>query len=503
MLAVAKFENPTDEAYQAIPDIPVFKMTLDNIRTMNDFDSNIKQYQDSMSLLNRVIKDDYAAYRKEIEEQGGFKLTNIKRAPTPPECALLSRVPYAKGTDLYSKEELGLVRLDNYLGNDVVDVSDEDDSADEGDGGGGKDDALVQAQLAKIVGMRCHTEVGDGVIIGGGSRSKSVGVDRVTVRLDDGSLISQGWATKVFVVTRKETNSVDMRNKLAKAAGLPVTGEITVPAPIVKLRPLTKKERLEQEAVRKEEERRNAKAKKKQKAAMSVGLHLSIVNGYMRIAYDDGDKDAIAALQSVGFKYDQPYVETRLRNHAHLIKQARVWAEAGFNTTKEVDNDSLALLAQELATGALRTAKHYVRTTGSFANYMRKMFKPQPDKMMLNIFGIVTDGGLSDPRNNKKAEKEGTTPAYGIAYLCLPYGAAFPATRLAISPKYKVPGTMWYIVENNVSMFVNSLDAAKKVVEDLELLGVTVSNKDELNKAVRSVRKVMPKSDSTLDLIVE
>lgn len=505
IVGLAKFENSKDERYQEIPSIPVFPMTLDYIKNQNDFGTSLAKYEESMAQLNSVILADYDEYRERIMGEGGFKFTQIQRAVTPPEAALMSRVPYAQGTELYSANDLGLVRLDNFLG---TEMGAEDDNED---GDGGEDEEgidgndpraeAIRAQLTMIMGLRAHTEYGEGEIVGGGAGSSSF-ITRVRVRLDDGSTARNLRSTNVFVVTRTETNSSDMRNRLAKAAGLSVVGEITVPGNNLKPTKVTIKMKKEEEQKRlqEEEERKKERAKS---GKIGVALQLSIVNGYMRLGYDGEDPRTRKALQAAGFKIDPPYVATRIRDHKHLIAQAREWEAAGFDTSREVDNDSLSWLAHELASGGLKTNRHYTQTVQKgFQNYIRRLWKPSADKKTLHLFALVTDGGAEDPVQIRQAAKLGVDPAYGVAYLCLPFGAGFPSTREAIKEAYRRPATRWVVHSHDMSMFVGSLDGVRKVFQDLRDAGVTLNNKDELEKQAKSVRKVKPKVDKSLDLTI-
>ena len=511
IVGLAKFENSKDPNYQDIESIPVFSMTLKNIQTQNDFSSNVKAYADSMSHLNRVIKAEYAEYKEKIEAEGGFKFTQVAKAATPAEARLMARVPYAQGTELYSASELGLVRVDNFLGTEMG-----GEDGEEEEGGGGEDenedtgDTVLSAQRNLLVGMRCHTEHGDGEIIGAGAPKGSPYITRLRVRLDDGSTVNRLRSTNVFVVTRSETNSIDLRNKLAKAAGLEVSAPVTVPAVFVKPGKVTQKMLREQEQQRKQkeqEQRKQDRESRKTRAQISVALNLSVINGYMRLGFEPTKNAAAAkALEANGFKAEQPYVRTLIRSHQHLIKQAQLWADNGFNVTSANENETFRLLTDELATKALQTHRHYVRTVGAadFQNYLRKAWKPTADKKLMHLFALVTNGGSSEAAIVNKAARNGEEPAYGAAYLCMPYGGGFPATKNAM--RYVATGTRWVIKEGDLSMFVNSTAAVKQILINLRDAGITVSNMDEIRqqaKLVRRVAKIGGVKDDGLDLSVK
>lgn len=497
MVALAKFENTGNPAYEEIEDIPIIPMNLETITTMNDFESNLAAYQRSMSQLKQVMQQEYDDYAKQIIAEGGFHFTQVQRAATPGGAAILSRVPYAQGTELYKADELGLIRVDNYLGMDLS-GEDEDAGNDTGEEEEGADDDVVREQRQRIMGMRCHCEFGDGVIFGAAAIGKTHHVSRIHVRLDDGTTARGLHATNVFLVTRTETNSIDMRNKLAQAAGLQVTADITVPGTVIRQTKFTQKELREQERQRVLEQRRLQKKREKGQAPIAVSLQLQVVNGYLRFSYIGEDDRTTKALQALGFKLDQPHYYARIRSYRHLLKQVSIWAEAGFTVGDGEGNEALRLLHNELAQSGLQTHRHYTRLTNnsSFQNYLRKTWKPTANKKQLSMFALVTDGGADDPGVVKQAEKLGVDPAFAVAYLCLPFGGGHPGSKLAISSKYRAPGFTWYISTPAVSMYAGSLEGAKQIFKRLTEAGIVINNTDELNKVARSVKKIQLKQDN-------
>jgi len=134
---------------------------------------------------------------------------------------------------------------------------------------------------------------------------------------------------------------------------------------------------------------------------------------------------------------------------------------------------------------------------------MRTEWKASADKKVLRMFALITDGGIHNKFNRKQAEarseKEGAEvePNYGIAYLCLPAGPGHPASKAAISSKYKVPGTTWYIADPVLSKFVGSIAGVHKILEELREAGIRVNNIAELNQHARSVKKIAPRVDDS------
>lgn len=502
IVQLAKFDNPNDTRYKAIEEIPVIPMTLESITTMNDFNSNLVAYQKAIRDLNTVIKEDYDEYREKIIAEGGFKFTQILQAPVPPGAALLSRVPYAQGTELYKASELGLIRVDNYLGLELTDEEEGEDTGDDAEDES-KDSEQIREQRQKIMGLRCHCEFGDGIISGAAAIGSGNFITRIHVLLDDDTLIVNQKATSVFIVTRNETNGIDMRNKLAQQAGMKITAPITVPAPVMRQKKISKKILEQREQERLEREGKIKKGLFDKKAKLAVTLELSMLNGYMRLSYEMGNNSiATKALEALGFRKDPQYYMTRIRNQRHLIKQAELWAEAEFNTSSKVDNDTFELLSDELAGGNLSSGRRYTRLmgTGNFRNYLRQEFKPSADKKLLNMFALVTDGGAKDPAAAKEAEKSEQIPNYGVAYLCLPYGSGHPASKLAVSSKFKASSTRWYISSPELSIFVNNVAGAKKVLKSILDAGIAIENLDELKKEASHVKKAVAKDDHHVDV---
>ena len=513
IVAVAKFENPNDPNYQTIPSIPVLSMNLENIQTMNDFGSNLAKYQRSLVALNDVMKAENEAYRKEMEAAGGFHLTQVKPAPTPAAAALLQRVPYAPGTELYKASELGLVRVDNFIGLELSreadeegdDNDDDESSEDESDHSAAAEARrlAIKQQTEMVMGRKVHTELGDGYIAATGAAKKGNFIMRLVVRFDDGTVGRNLRVTNVFIVTRTETNGVDMRNKLAEAAGLAVTAPITVPSFNTVQRKITRREQEEADRRQAEEEAKNPKLKKKRlqeeqvvekvNKAITIGLELELVNGYMRLSYKVGkDARAVKALQAMGFTHDPMYWKTRIRHYLHLMTQCKKWQAAGFKFDSKFYGDTMSILAQELKGGGILTPKHYDRLIGGagFKNYLRGEFKATADPKLLQIFALVTDGGDTDPAALADYAKDGQNPHYGAAYLCLPYGPGHPGAKNAVNPALKAPSSKWMVSEPAMSLFVNNVAGAVKATKALIDAGINVENLDELKADAAQVRKV-------------
>jgi hypothetical protein len=82
----------------------------------------------------------------------------------------------------------------------------------------------------------------------------------------------------------------------------------------------------------------------------------------------------------------------------------------------------------------------------------------------------------------------------------LPYGGGHPATRLAIASKYKSPSTRWLLSDPALSVYVANIQGVHKILKSLQDAGIAVNNIAELNKQAKSVKKINPKTDNTVDV---
>lgn len=510
MVALAKFENPNDMRYQAIEDIPLIRMTLNEITTKNDFSTNLLAYQTAMAELNSVTKADYAEYKERLEKEGGLHIVHLEAAPTPKDAMLLSAIPYAKGTELYTDKTLGLKRVDSFLQLEPEDLSDDEDEEggevadDESDtDDAGLDLAAREAARARkeelseqVVGQRAHTEFGDGEIIRMGFRRSPKGPvpHWVRVRLDDGTTIKVLPINTVFVITKPDAVQDAVRTEMSKHIGLPLTAPITTMGVKQFETTLSRKEQIARE---KEEEQKRAAQKrlfeKKQQRKLSVSFKSEIVNGYLSFSYSGTDEDTIKALQSFGFKRDLQYYYAQIANPRILQNQMLLWQEKGFSFDKAT-NEALSMVANRWNQLGLSTHKHVIQmaTKSQLQNYQRTMFKPSSDRKAIKPFPLVLDGGTLDSMNIRRAEKynEGKRksqhiqPEVGRVYLCLPIqGQAGTPQAL----KYRGTRITWKKSKPSLSLTCAGKSAAAKFFTGLVAAGIQVANADEIRKVMSTI----------------
>ncbi|MGE8452490.1 MAG: SNF2-related protein, partial [Pseudomonadales bacterium] len=449
IVAVGKFENADSPAYQRIPDLPIIKMSLDNIRFHNSWTGDLEKYSDAYGQYRMTVRDEYAEYKEMFVEKYGENFRMYPgEAPTPKDAQLMLSAPYTPGLEVVGQKELGLIRLDEFLRNDFdYEAPDVDDESE-------KDDAQAKAYAeqvnAQLRGARCHTEYGDGTI-----RTLATGVRVVTVDLDSGHGIRAPFAS-VFLF--KKPLKVPTRQAMAQLIDLPLAPEVDEPATTMLLTPSNRKalkEKLKRQVEEREEELQSN---------LRAVINFVTTNGYLGLTVkEEGhSKDVMDALQALGFRPDPPYQRAWIKNHKILDKQMRMWAEAGFYPDKSVPEalnsiGEMYLLLQE-GKIARRISTWKYANRNQLRNFYRMEQKPSTDQKGLKFYPVVEDGK---------------------AYLCLPTrGQA--ATRKAVQKR--AAGVVWEESVPSLSWFGLTPQAAKAMLQRVVKNGIQISNIDVLRK---------------------
>lgn len=467
VIAIAKFENTDNPAYAEIPEVPVIKMNLEAIQTMNSWSGNLTEYSEAYREYKTVQADDYREYR---EKHGELKLEALAAAPTPPDAKLMLEVPYTPGLDIYNAGEMGLVRIDEYLRQDA-DQSGDDDKEDDDDAADDKtkmnpqqQQRLEQAQ--KLAGQAVHTEYGDGII-----KSLAFGAKFVNVLLPSGYLARLKFSA-VFLITRPSTSTKDIRNQLLKSVGaIPLTSPLDVPA---------EKLRIDNAAIRKNEKDAAAKAKIDEgKAAaaaanLSVELTFSVSNGFLGVTYfcDEAHPEAKNALQALGFRPTPQFTYAQVKTHVQLVKQFNMWEAEGFTLDKVAIGDNISGAFQDLfkilKLGRLsnRNVNFNFSNRNQLKNFYRQEVKPSTNEVAIKPYPLIEDG---------------------MAYIVLPLrgqAATKKATRV------KAPGIKWQLSPDSLVFYALNLEATSKIIKTVLAAGIHIANIAELKTEFKKLHKV-------------
>lgn len=463
VIAVAKFENAEDPAYQNIAEVGIIQMNADSIIAMNDWDMNLIEYAEAYKDYKTVQIEDYAAYR---EKHGELKLEPLAIAPTPPDAHLMHRVPYTPGLELYGTGDLGLVRIDEYLRQDTRDEGGEEEDEEEKEGEGGAKQQRLQESIAKIVGQAIHTEFGDGII-----KSVMVKSRKVDVVLSTGYLVRVAMSGS-FIITRAITSTKDIRNQLLKTVGdLPITDPIDIPGKTFRIDNIG----MRRAAKEKEAAEREAADKRKAKLnTMSVELVFNVSNGFLGITHFTNPKqpDASNALQALGFRPTPLFAMAQVKTARQLIKQFNVWEEAGFHLDESAKKANIVGAFQDLAkvlqSGKLHQGmmQYKFSTKNQLQNFFRQEVKPSTSKDAIKPYPMIEDG---------------------LAYIVMHLRGQPAALR---ATKVKAPGVRWTHSTDSVVFYGLNLQATGQKIKEILAAGIHISNIEELKAEFRKLKKV-------------
>lgn len=458
-----KFDESDDPRYQTIPDVPVIPMTLENIADMNDWGESLGEYFESYQTYKQVQMADYREYR---EKHGALVLSPIPLAPTPEDARLMKRVPYVPGLELYNAEELGLIRVDEYLRQDhedeveesddsVDDSSDENvDSEDDDFAGDTVDPRKVQLQLdnERLKDLGVHTEFGDGIILRANRKA-------VQVRLDTGEIVMVNRMA-AFVITRTETSTKDIRDQVLKASGeLPIDRPVDVPIAHARI---TKKSMRQAQKQMEDKQEETTPAE----SAISMTLAFTISNGYLGVRYASSLEDtrALRVAESFGFTKLPDYYFAHLKSHVHLHRLFTKWREAEFHMPENMAAE-FKQLYDLMKSGRIANGKatYNFATKNSLKNFYREEYRPSSKTDEIRPYPLVEDGA---------------------AYVVLPMRGQQGSQRAVRIP---VPGIRWLKSEPTYVFFGLNTNKVSLMIHQMLEAGVVIENIAELRAQFRKI----------------
>lgn len=468
IISKAKFDEsgPTgNPAYQQIDNLAPVQMTLDSIAANNDFGVELLPYLQGYNEYESIREKDYQEYREEHGE-------TLDPTPVPPGgmlegSKLLSRVPYIPGMNLYKSSELGLLRYDQFVRQDIdtVDAADvaeeEDEEETEGEGEGqaltpremiNKANRELRARervLAKYKPV--HTEFGDGEITG-------IGIKYIRVKLHNGQRV-RVHKMRAFVITRDNTNNVDMRNELLKQVGeIPLDKPISVP-------------------IEKGKANKDKEAKKGKKGAQpevevdnspEVNLDFVVINDMLFLKYSTEDErdPALSVLQNMGFRISPHYKFAYMPHYRTLLRLFRAWRDKGYKVDPQTSTMFMNVYNTFKTKGKSGLSQFGLATTLKFTNFYRSEIKPSASPTDLKVFPQIEGGKL---------------------YVMLP---AKGQTANLKAVKLSVMNVRWRDGggTGEVLRFLKDKEEGKDVLKQILAAGIKIGNLDELKTQYTSMR---------------
>jgi hypothetical protein len=450
-ISKAKFDEAGSPRFDALMVPPLFNINLETIQESNDFDTTLVDYFESYRNYKKAIEGEYAEYREKNKDvlftpDGKIKFALLERAENTPGAAMMRRVPYVPGTELYKSSELGLIRYDDFMNLDLS--VDDDEEVEEVEGN--DDSAQLAEERSKLVGMWAHTQWGDGEIV-------RVNNATIVVQLPSGEKVKLRKLA-AFVITRKLTSNKDIRTQLLK-----LTGDVPLDTPVEVLEP---KQALptgkgKAPAIEKQEDEKAG--------PVSLDLEITIVNDFLGIRLANNDDEAAVNIATAnGFRYSPAYYAVQIKRPRMMVEIFKKWGESGFVWDKSNNEACHAAWAHWKANVQTGTNFYGVAFEQDFKNFYRMEFKPNADKTHINPYPLIQDE---------------------LLYLALP-AVGQPGSKLAIRKSMTLPAVKWMEYEANTELiaFVARKEKALALIESLQKQGFEIPNLKELIRDIRRLR---------------
>ena len=198
VLSKARFDEHDNPFYKEIPELPLVSMSMETLTTDNDFETTLAPYLEGFHTYKKAENNDFEAYRKNASVHKKSKL--VPKGTDLKGSEIITDIPYIDGQVLPYMDELGIIPLYRYAEEQGTDID-----------------------STNPVGMRVHTEFGDGVVTGGSK-------NKMNVRLDGSKKPVSIFKMRAFIITNPE-DKTPVKQRLVKKLGLPVTGSVRTEQP--------------------------------------------------------------------------------------------------------------------------------------------------------------------------------------------------------------------------------------------------------------------------------
>jgi SNF2-related domain len=455
IISKSKFDEHDNEKYQAIESLPVISMTIDSIAAQNDFQESLMPYLVAYNQYKIIQQEEYAEYRE--TELGKQPPVKVESAGILPGSKFMTRVPYVAGMSLYAPDDLGLVRYDQFINRDLIEMEmeDSDETSDDdleivtNDDPKAAQKRAMQARWSKelqlVNGCQVHTQYGDGVIYG--ARKK------VWVEFNDGSKMKVP-KLETFIITRTTTNSKDMRLQLMKAVGnIPPDRPIEVPVETG-----TQTEKIKSKL-------RGEKTGEKKDKSVHASFSFSVINDMLAITFDgQGNPEAGAALQNFGFKMSPDMVFTRIIGPKVMLSLFKAWNQKGYTISRPVSS-KMKKIYEALHHDKKSMQRVGFATSMDIMSFQRDNIKPSSDPYELKIYPTVENG---------------------VLYMVMPtkgQAANNRARRVTVTNIRWIEGGG----EAEYIRFCKNKAEAKQVLLDIKESGIIIDNTEELGKQFKAI----------------
>lgn len=460
LLSVEKYNNAGDSRYAELPDLEVVSMSFDSIQQINDVQNPmVLSYIDGYRQYKQVRDEDYKEYREKYSKKG-MVLEAIPKCADPKDSYVMRDAVYAPGGDLYGQAQMGLIRLDQFLGANITLEDSEDDEDDLEDVVQERNEAWLEQANALTKNMPCHTEFGDGVV-------SRVLAANVSVRLKTGEVLNMRRST-VFVKTKPVK---DVRASIATLNKVKLQADQDIPLPYY----FKKGKQKSADTIIKD-----VKAGPPKVEPITAELYVNVINGFLALEYHPTDaKDrTVPALQSVGFRFGPEYKYAEIANAQRLLRQFKLWDENGFAFEFADAKNQFKVMYELLKSGKLRNEQSMFKfaKAADLRNFLRLEFKPSNKAKTIKPFPLLDNG---------------------VAYIALPSKGQL-ATRKAIA--LRAPGIHWYDAEPVLQCFTLSVQKTLVLLERVQKNGIQIANLSVIKKELTKIKRQPINTEGQADI---
>lgn len=453
VVSKVKFDEADNPRYAELESLPIIKMNLDTLRTMNSVHHHLFAYVGQYATYK-------SAYNKEMRE---YKQTHGKDFALKPihndgkhleGDGLMRHTTYVPEMYLPDLNVLGIVRYSDYV----------DDHAPEGQG---IDDYDTE-------GLHVHTEFGDGVIVSSKNRFT------LRVKMPDQSTITVK-KLKTFIIPNGKAfakSGESIRDRLAKVTGLTLP-KLAKGKKLTAVKPMLEED--DAPAPSKKAGKAQAPAPapkntKKKKEEFDLPLYVESMYDQITLGVygEEVPEDAVETLEAHGFRFTGPYIAARI-------------------TTKQQMRKFVDAL----------TEKYHVEPT-----YRKRMeesikyFNQGPK----NAFNARAAMKAIDMKNfwrmkRQKADK-GTVRPYTVVHegemlICMAITSMQPSNKMA-AKTIRVPGVKWLPSDGEYVAFYPNKSAVTSALNQLASSGIHAEDPSGVKAALSKlkVHTVKEKSDA-------
>lgn len=471
-ISTAKFYEAGNPRFDDLEVPELMKMTLDTVFAQNDFDTTLVEYfnkYEAFKQAQNAEREEFRENNKEklFDEEGNIRMAAISRSEDPDGSELQHDSLYQPGLEVDGFKDLGLVRYDDFMKIDPEDLEEdeslgiEDDESDSDEDSEGDDEeagemdpkkalrrSMLQAERAKAIGLKVHTDLGDGEIV-------RVMFKALRIKLKNGTSI-RAPKMATFVYTKELKSKVDLRTLLLQnTSKLPIDNPVTLNKSDVPIKKGPKSKVPEAEMEHEE-------------TAIEMDLDFTIINDFLGVRLNNMENEsAVKAAQAFGFKHPPTYFAAQVKRPMHIRLFFEALAEKGFEIDKENSRACFEAWKHFRANRETGTDFFGVATSNDIRNFYRIEFKPNPNKNHVNPYPLIQDGML---------------------YIALPKNGQ-PGSIEAMR-KARVPGLSWYEFTSDAELvcFTPSKAKASSLIRSLLAEGIVLRDLEELKKKFRKLR---------------